>query len=69
MVQYSSLCRFSDLAVVNLDDIVSQLDYFKICIQYYKTDQKGEGQCCQIAVYTTILRKSSGKLSLIAVTF
>jgi hypothetical protein len=26
-------------------------------------------QCCQIAVYTAILRKSSGKLSLLAATF
>jgi site-specific recombinase XerD len=44
VIQYSSLCRFSDLAVVKLDDIVFQLDYFKICIQYSKTDQKGSGQ-------------------------
>jgi site-specific recombinase XerD len=44
VVQYSSLCRFSDLAVVKLEDVVFQLDYFKICIQYSKTDQKGSGQ-------------------------
>jgi site-specific recombinase XerD len=44
VIQYASFCRFSDLAVVKLDDVVFDVDYFKICIQYSKTDQAGIGQ-------------------------
>jgi site-specific recombinase XerD len=44
VIQYSSFCRFSDLAVVKLSDIVFDLDYFKIVIQNFKTDQAGHGQ-------------------------
>jgi hypothetical protein len=44
VIQYASFCRFSDLAVVKLSDIVFDLDYFKIVIQYSKTDQGGAGQ-------------------------
>jgi hypothetical protein len=44
VIQYSSFCRFSDLAVVKLTDVIFELDYFKIVIQYSKTDQAGHGQ-------------------------
>jgi site-specific recombinase XerD len=44
VTQYHSFCRFADLAVVKLSDVVFDLDYFKIVIQYSKTDQIGEGQ-------------------------
>jgi hypothetical protein len=44
ITQYSSFCRFSDLAVVKLSDICFDIDYFKIVIQYSKTDQAGSGQ-------------------------
>jgi hypothetical protein len=39
VTQYSTFCRFSDLSVVKLDDIIFDIDYFKIVIQYSKTDQ------------------------------
>jgi site-specific recombinase XerD len=44
VTQYSTFCRFSDLSVVKLDDVVFNIDYFKIVIQYSKTDQAGHGQ-------------------------
>jgi hypothetical protein len=44
VVQYHSFCRFSDLAVVKLSDVVFDVDYFKIVIEYSKTDQAGAGQ-------------------------
>jgi site-specific recombinase XerD len=44
VIQYHSFCRFSDLAVVRLSDVVFDLDYFTIKIQYSKTDQAGAGQ-------------------------
>jgi hypothetical protein len=44
VTQYESFCRFSDLAVVKLTDVVFDIDYFKIVIQYSKTDQNGSGQ-------------------------
>jgi hypothetical protein len=44
VMQYSTFCRFSDLAVVKLSDVVHEFDYFKIVIQYSKTDQAGTGQ-------------------------
>jgi site-specific recombinase XerD len=44
VIQFSSFCRFSDLAVAKLDDVFFELDYFKIHIQYSKTDQGGHGQ-------------------------
>jgi hypothetical protein len=44
VTQYESFCRFSDLAGVKLSDVVFDLDYFKIVIQYSKTDQAGAGQ-------------------------
>jgi site-specific recombinase XerD len=44
VTQYSSFCRFSDLAVAKLDDVLFDLDSFRINIQYSKTDQSGHGQ-------------------------
>jgi hypothetical protein len=44
VIQYHSFCRFSDLAVVSLSDVVFNLDYFIVKIQYSKTDQDGKGQ-------------------------
>jgi site-specific recombinase XerD len=44
VTQYSTFCRFADLAVVNLSDVVHELDFFKIVVQYSKTDQTGQGQ-------------------------
>jgi site-specific recombinase XerD len=44
VIQYHSFCRFSDLAVVKLSDVLFELDYFKVEIQYSKTDQAGTGQ-------------------------
>jgi hypothetical protein len=41
--QHKTFCRFSDLAVVKLDDVFYTDDYFKVKISCSKTDQKGEG--------------------------
>jgi site-specific recombinase XerD len=44
VTQHATFCRFSDLQHVKLTDILFELDYFKINIQYSKTDQAGIGQ-------------------------
>jgi hypothetical protein len=48
VIQFNSFCRFSDLAVVKLDDLVFDIDYFKIHIQVSKTDQAGSGQSAYV---------------------
>jgi hypothetical protein len=48
IVQFSSFCRFSDLSVVALDDLVFDVDYFKITIRVSKTDQAGSGQTAYV---------------------
>jgi hypothetical protein len=40
IVQHASFCRFSDLQ----NDLIFELDYFKIHLKYSKTDQAGIGQ-------------------------
>jgi hypothetical protein len=42
--QHATFCRFSDLQNVKITDLLFELDYFKINIQYSKTDQAGVGQ-------------------------
>jgi site-specific recombinase XerD len=44
VIQHASFCRFSDLQNVTLNDLLFELDYFKIHIRYSKTDQNGIGQ-------------------------
>jgi len=39
--QHKTFCRFSDLAVVTLNDVLYTDDYFKIKISCSKTDQRG----------------------------
>jgi len=41
--QHKSFCRFSDLQKIKLSDVFFDADYFKIKIQYSKTDQAGRG--------------------------
>jgi len=48
VVQHKTFCRFSDISVIKLDDIVHELDYFKIKISCSKTDQAGKGQVAYI---------------------
>jgi hypothetical protein len=48
VMQYKSFCRFSDQAVVKLSDVIFDIDYFKIVIQYSKTDQNGSGQVAYV---------------------
>jgi hypothetical protein len=49
IVQFNSFCRFSDLSVVKLEDLVFVLfDYFKIKIRVSKTDQAGSGQTAYV---------------------
>ena len=52
--QHSTFCRYSDVAQLKLADLCYDLDYFKIKIQYSKTDQQGIGQ-------VTFLAKSSSQ--------
>jgi len=42
--QHKTFCRFSDLKNIKLKDILYELDYFKIHVEYSKTDQGGRGQ-------------------------
>jgi hypothetical protein len=42
--QHKTFCRFSDLSVVKLDDILYDVDYFSVKIRCSKTDQGGKGQ-------------------------
>ena len=42
--QHQMFCRFSDVAKITLDDILHDVDYFKVHIKMSKTDQGGEGQ-------------------------
>jgi len=41
--QHKTFCRYSDLAVIKLDDVLYTDDFFKIKIVCSKTDQRGEG--------------------------
>lgn len=41
--QHKSFCRFSDVEKIKLSDVFFDADYFKIKIQYSKTDQAGRG--------------------------
>ena len=42
--QHKTFCRFSDLSVVKLSDVIFELDYFTVKISSSKTDQGGKGQ-------------------------
>jgi site-specific recombinase XerD len=42
--QHKTFCRFSDLTVIKLEDIIHDVDYFKIKICCLKTDKGGKGQ-------------------------
>jgi hypothetical protein len=48
VTQHASFCRFSDLAVLKLDDIVFNADYFELNIRFSKTDQAGHGQAAYV---------------------
>ena len=42
--QHATFCRFSDISQLKLSDLFYDLDYFKVSIQFSKTDQTGIGQ-------------------------
>ena len=42
--QHQTFCRFSDIAKITLDDVLHNVDYFKVHIRMSKTDQGGDGQ-------------------------
>jgi len=42
--QHQTFCRFSDVSKITLDDILHDVDFFKVHIKLSKTDQGGEGQ-------------------------
>ena len=42
--QHKTFCRFSELKNVKIKDLFYELDYFKIHVEYSKTDQSGKGQ-------------------------
>ena len=42
--QHKTFFRFSDVAKITLDDLLHDVDYFKVHINMSKTDQGGEGQ-------------------------
>jgi len=42
--QHKTWCRFSELKNIRLKDVLYELDYFKIHVEYSKTDQGGKGQ-------------------------
>jgi hypothetical protein len=44
VVQHASFCRFSDLQNLTLNDVIFEVDYFKVDIRYSKTNQAGVGQ-------------------------
>ncbi len=41
--QHTTFCRFSDISRIKLTDVLHTLDYFKISIDFSKTDQQGHG--------------------------
>ncbi len=46
--QHVTFCRFSDAVNVRTEDLLFDVDYFKIHISYSKTDQAGRGQYAYI---------------------
>ena len=44
--QHVSFCRFSDLSSLQQKDIMYEVDFFKIYIKYFKTDQAGGWSNC-----------------------
>jgi hypothetical protein len=46
--QHKTFCRFNDISVVKLDDIVHDVDYFTVKISCSKTDQAGKGQVAYV---------------------
>lgn len=42
--QHKTFCRFADLQNIKLEDVLHNVDYFKIHVKFTKTDKKGEGQ-------------------------
>lgn len=41
--QHKTFCRYSDIKSIKLSDVIFDADFFKIFIQYSKTDQFGSG--------------------------
>ena len=41
--QHKTFCRYNDLSVIKIDDVLYYDDYFKVKISCSKTDQRGEG--------------------------
>ena len=56
VIQHASLCHFSDIAQLKLSDLFYELDYFKIHIQFSKTDQNGIGQVAFIPKLSSSVR-------------
>jgi site-specific recombinase XerD len=44
VTQHATLCRYSDIQELKLSNVVHDVDFFKLNIQYSKTDQGGIGQ-------------------------
>ncbi len=55
--QHATFCHFSDIVRVTIDDLLFDVDYFKVHINYSKTDQTGKGQ------FVYVPRKSSTERS------
>ena len=67
VIQHASLCRFSDIAQLKLSDLFDlfyELDYFKIHIQFSKTDQNGIGQVAFIPRLSSGVRDPHGLMCL-----
>ena len=64
VIQRASLCRFSDIAQLKLSDLFYELDYFKIHIQFSKTDQNGIGQVAFIPRLSSGVRDPHGLMCL-----
>ena len=46
VLMHSTFCRFSDVASLKVDDLLYDEDFFRINIDFSKTDQEGDGQYC-----------------------
>lgn len=54
--QHKTFCRFSDIAGITLDDVIYNMDYFKVKISCSKTDQAGRGQEVFVVKSASLLR-------------
>jgi len=62
--QHKTFCRFNDVSVVKLDDILYNVDYFSVKICCSKTDQGGKGQMVFVPKASSVLRDPHMLMSL-----